>query len=200
MCLTVRLDPVLVAVVAVTAAVPAVKNERRKHMLSLEDEKWKELHGGYKMPYDASIALRAMQDGIDVWDELWEELHHQGDVGVGSYAAIPQLVRIASEAPDRDWNFYGLVATIEVERHRKDNPTIPAWLRVDYDNALAQASALALADMITKTDSATTLSMFSVVALAKGELKLGAMLSGLDASEFDEWLEDRLAWSELYRE
>ena len=141
-----------------------------------------------------------MQDGIDVWDELWEELHHQGDVGVGSYAAIPQLVRIASEAPDRDWNFYGLVATIEVERHRKDNPTIPAWLRVDYDNALAQASALALADMITKTDSATTLSMFSVVALAKGELKLGAMLSGLDASEFDEWLEDRLAWSELYRE
>ncbi|KRB98275.1 hypothetical protein [Duganella sp. Root198D2] len=169
-------------------------------MLSLEDKTWKELHGGYGIPYDASAALRSMQDGKDVWDELWNELHHQGDVGVASYAAVPELVRIAGDATTRDWNFYGLVATIEVERHRKGNPAIPAWLKADYDSALARASVLGLADIGSRADSETVRAILSVLALARGELKLGAMLSGLDASELDEWLEERLAWTELYEE
>ncbi len=50
-------------------------------MLSLDDTRWKDLRGGYGIPYDVSIALRSMQDGIDVWEVLWNELHHQGDVG-----------------------------------------------------------------------------------------------------------------------
>lgn len=167
-------------------------------MLSLDDKKWKELNGGYQVPYDASVALRSMQEGIDVWNELWNELHHQGDVGVASYAAVPQLVRIATDAPDRDWNFYRLVAIIEIERHRISNPALPEWLQTDYASALVSASALASADMAAKTGRETVCAMLSVLALARGELKLGAMLAGLDASELDEWLEERLAWSELY--
>lgn len=169
-------------------------------MLCLADEKWKMLNGGYRIPYDASVPLRSLQDGMNVWDELWNELHHQGDVGVASYAAVTQLVRIAGESTCRDWNFYGLVATIEVERHRKGNPTIPEWLKADYDDALARAFALALADMSSISDSATTRAILGVLALEKGELKLGAMLAGLDASELNDWLEERLAWSELYEE
>lgn len=169
-------------------------------MLSLDDEKWKELHGGYGIPYDASVALRSMKVGIDVWDELWNELHHQGGVGVASYAAVPQMVCIAVAATTRDWNFYGLVATIEVGRHRKSNPALPSWLKADYDSALARASVLALADIGLKTDSATTQAILSVLALKKGELKLGAILSGLDASELDEWLEEQLAWTVTYEE
>lgn len=167
-------------------------------MLSLEDVTWKEFHGGYRIPYDASIALRSMQSGIDVWDELWNELHHQGDVDVASYAAVPQMVRIAADSASRNWNFYGLVATIEVERHRKGNPPMPAWLKADYESGLAGAAALASADLDSKTDSATTCAILSVLALAKGELKLGAMVTGMDTSELDEWLEERVAWSELY--
>jgi hypothetical protein len=62
-------------------------------MLSLTDPIWHELEGGYRVPYDASKALARMERGKSVWDEFWNELHHQGDVGVASYAAIPQLVR-----------------------------------------------------------------------------------------------------------
>lgn len=167
-------------------------------MLSLEDKKWQELHGGYRVPYDVSVALRLMQDGIDVWDELWDELHHQGDVDMASYAAVPQLVRIASDGARRDWNFYGLLATIEVARHRKANPEVPAWLKADYDYAWTQAAALASTDIDSNNDSPTTRAILGVLALAKGELKLGALLSGLDESELNEWLEERLAWSELY--
>lgn len=167
-------------------------------MLSLEDRKWQQLHGGYRVPYDASVALRSMQDGVDVWDELWQELHHQGDVDIASYASVPQLVRIASSTIALDWNFYGLLATIEISRYRKCNPAMPTWLKADYDDAWAQAFALALVDLDSKIDNPTTTAILVVLALAKGELKLGAMLSGLDESELDEWLEERLAWSELY--
>lgn len=167
-------------------------------MLSLEDRKWQEFYGGYRVPYDASVALRSMQDGSNVWDELWGELHHQGDVDIASYASVPQLVRIASSRPSRDWNFYGLLATIEIARHRKGNPAVPVWLKADYDGAWAQAFTLALADISLKNDRPTTTAILSVLALAKEELKLGAMLSGLDESELDECLEERLAWSELY--
>lgn len=160
-------------------------------MLSLTDEKWKELQGGYGVPYDASLALRSLQDGVDVWDELWNELHHQGDVGIASYATIPQLVRIAGAAQSRSWDFYGLVATIEVERHRKGNPAMPAWLKADYEAALAGAAALALTDLSAPSDSDTTRALLAVIALARGELALGAMLAHLDTSEMDEWLEDQ---------
>lgn len=167
-------------------------------MLSLEDKKWQEISGGYRVPYDASVALRSIQDGINVWDELWEELHHQGDVDIASYASVPQLMRIASSRPSCDWNFYGLLATIEIARRRKGNPGVPVWLKADYDGAWAQAFTLALADISLKIDRPTTTAILAVLALAKGELELSAMLSGLDKSELDECLEERLAWSELY--
>jgi hypothetical protein len=38
------------------------------------------------------------------WDELWEELHHQGDVGEASYASVAHLVRIHRTGVVVDWN------------------------------------------------------------------------------------------------
>lgn len=170
------------------------KNKKLKKMLGFDDTRWKELEGGYRSRYDASIALRSIQDGIDVWGELWNELHHQGDVGLASYAAVPQLVRIAGSSKCRDWNF-GLIATIEVERHRKSNPSIPKWLKPSYDNAWSKVSKIAVGDLNSNPDSLTMRAILSVLALAKGELKLGTLLSGMDTSEIDERLEERMAWS-----
>lgn len=42
------------------------------------------MHGGYRIPYDASAPLIQLEAGRHVWDELWNELHHQGDVGDAS--------------------------------------------------------------------------------------------------------------------
>ena len=63
-------------------------------MLELGDARWKDLHGGYRVPYDASLPLQALSIGRDVWAELWAELHHQGDVGV-AYAAVTKLIDLA---------------------------------------------------------------------------------------------------------
>ncbi|HEX7641956.1 MAG TPA: hypothetical protein VF450_06935 [Noviherbaspirillum sp.] len=75
---------------------------------------------------------------------------------------------------------------------------VPNWLKYDCNVALGKALALGLADIKSSSDSLTARAILSVLALAKGELKLGAMLSQLDDSELDEWIEHRVAWSELY--
>jgi hypothetical protein len=54
--------------------------------------------------------IERREDAAAAWQELWEELHHQGDVGDASYAAVPELVRIHRSESAVDWNPYALVA------------------------------------------------------------------------------------------
>jgi hypothetical protein len=169
-------------------------------MLPLNDPLWSTLAGGYKTPYDPSDALRRLEAGDDVWNELWQELHHQGDVGEASYAAVPHLVRIAKLLPRRDWNFYGLVSTIEVGRHQRSNPIVPPWLAPDYKEAMGEVLSLALVDLRAETDRATILSILGAIALGKGYVTLGAMISHSDDSEIIEVLDQRDAWTDLYTE
>jgi hypothetical protein len=169
-------------------------------MLPLNDPRWSTLAGGYKTPYDPSDALRRLEGGEDVWEELWQELHHQGDVGEASYAEVPHLVRIAKLLPRRNWNFYGLISTIEVERHRRTNPVVPRWLVPDYKEAMSGMLDLALPDLRSETDRATILSILGAIALAKGYVTLGAMISHSDESEIVEVLDQYDAWTEVYTE
>jgi len=87
--------------------------------MELTDKIWKELKGGYKILYDVSIPLGQLENSDDdeaiskVWDELWNELHHQGDVGIASYLAVPQLVRIGIKKDLFDWNLLGICSVIE---------------------------------------------------------------------------------------
>jgi hypothetical protein len=133
------------------------------------------------------------------WEVLWGELHHQGDVGEASYAAVPHLVGLAAAAPKRDWNVYALVATIEIERHRQNNPPLPSYLTESYTTGFQQLAELALSELKTAKDRYVVRSALSVVALARGEAKLGALLGHLDDSEIDDFAETQLAWSDLYR-
>lgn len=60
-------------------------------LLSLDDLQWKQLEGGYKgIAYDSSVALKrlgqtnTLQQATLIYQELWDELHHQGDIGLAS--------------------------------------------------------------------------------------------------------------------
>jgi hypothetical protein len=167
-------------------------------MIELDDSRWQGLEGGYRIPYDPSPALHDLEKGENAWDDLWENLHHQGDVGVASYAAVPHIVRIGRSLLQRDWNLYGLVSTIEIERHRKTNPPIPEWLKEEYEQAWQELLELGISDLRKTTDPLIVQSILGVISLAQGHLKLGALISNFDTSELDALLDDLLAWSELY--
>lgn len=168
----------------------------------LTDPKWEALQGGYRMLYDPRPVLTKLATGIEVseaWEELWNELHHQGDVGEASYAAITALVDLYSSGRQPDWNLFSLSATIEIERHRKGNPPLPQWLSEDYQRAWRKLAELAFAKLqIDEVDSDTLQSALAVLAIARGDLKLGAMINHLDSSELDEILAQYLGWPELY--
>lgn len=161
--------------------------------MDLTDERWARLQGGYRRPYDARRAIQRFASGdTSVWDELWQELHHQGDIGEASYAAIPELVRIYTERGRADWNIYALAATIEEARHSPGNPTLPAWLAEDYRSAWRELEARALTELPAATEDELVSSILAVLALAKGKLTL-ARMAMLTEDEREEML-DEAGW------
>jgi len=158
-------------------------------MLNLDDERWHGLTGGYRIPFDPRPSLLRLEVGTDVdgtWHELWEELHHQGDVGEASYAAVPHLVRIHGQRGFVDWNTYGIVATIELARGQGKNPALPKWLEEDYFDAIQELAKLGSVEVLRAEGQVAVRAILSILAIAKGARTHGRFL--VDYSE-DELLD-----------
>lgn len=158
-------------------------------MLALDDPRWESLNGGYRVPYDPRPALLRLAGSDDVegaWKELWNELHHQGDVGEASYAAVPHLVRLHEERVVHDWNTFAVAACIEIVRNRGKNPQIPDWLRTSYDAAWASLPRLALADLANCDDPIFVRCTLAVIALSKGLPAAAEMILDFDEDELRE--------------
>ena len=138
---------------------------------------WLTLLGGRRLPYDPRTALEAWRRGDkeNAPAELWDALHHQGDVDSAAYAAAPMIAEIAASAAAPDGNAYALLATIEEARVSGRNPPIPAFLEHRYRAAWSAVLTHALRDIVTARDSATVRSILAVLAHAKGEHTLGAI-------------------------
>ena len=147
-------------------------------MLDFSDKRWTEMEGGYGVKYDPRGALRRLEEGHteDAWEELWNELHHQGNIGVASYASVPHLVRIHAQRGIPDWNTYALIGTIEIERNNHSNPTIPDWLEGSYREAWEKLLEMALEELTRVDDETTITSILGIIALAKGHRNLGRVV------------------------
>jgi hypothetical protein len=148
-------------------------------MLSLEDERWNDLQGGYRIPFDPRPLFRRLESEKEdeaVWHELWEELHHQGDVGEASYAAVPQLVRIHRERNLDDWNIYAMVATIELARGQGRNPELPGWLEKEYFDAIQDLAEFGRNRFAHAEDRYVIRGILSILAISKGARNYGKLL------------------------
>lgn len=140
-------------------------------MLRFDDDRWDHLEGGYRVPYDPRPALRRFRRGTDddaVWDHVWQELHHQGDVGVASYAAVPHLVDTHRTRRLDTWQTYAICGTIELCRTEGRNPPLPPWLGDDYHAALRELAAHGLAQLATTSDPLVERSILGLIALVRG--------------------------------
>lgn len=140
-------------------------------MLRLDDDRWNHVTGGYKTPFDPRTLLGLLETCSDVgtvWQQLWAELYHQGDVGDASYAAVPHIVRIYRQRGVIDWNAYAMLAIIELARTGGKNADVPEWLASDYFEALQTLAETGLAE-ITRTDDHDTVgAILSIIAITKG--------------------------------
>jgi hypothetical protein len=155
-------------------------------MLSIEDLRWTALAGGYKALFDPRPLLARLateQDTSKTWKELWEELHHQGDVGEASYAAVPFIVEIHRMRGVVNWNTYAIVAIIELARTAGDNPEVPKWFEQDYFHAVLELAGIGTCEILKSEDMDTSRAILSVLAIARNLRNHGKLL--MDYSEDD---------------
>jgi hypothetical protein len=152
-------------------------------MLSWDDERWNGLEGGYRTPFDPRPLLKKIESGTDLkttWHELWGELHHQGDVGEASYAAIPHLLRIHRNGMP-GWYLYAMVATIELARDNERNSKVPEWLEKDYFAAIHELAEIGIKEFAKVSSPEVIRTVLALLAIDKGFRTYGRML--LDYSE-----------------
>lgn len=163
-------------------------------MLNLDDPRWTKLEGGYRVPFDPRSALRELEEGVDserAWQVLWEELHHQGDVGETSFAAVPHLVRIYRQRAIADWNTYAMVGTIELARGeevnpnhgKRKNPEVPDWLKNDYFAAIGDLADIGLDELVNAKDPELIRGILAILALHKGARTYSRLLLNYSEEE-----------------
>jgi len=127
--------------------------------------------GGYRIKCDPRpllAELESEQTRETAWHDLWEDLHHQGDVGEASYASVPHLVRIHRTSGIVDWNTYAIVAIIELARGKGNNPQLPRWLEEDYLRAIRELAEIGAVEIWRTDEPDAVRAILSVIAVAKG--------------------------------
>ena len=163
--------------------------------MDLDNRIWSTLQGGYKIPYNVSIPLKKLshatrQDEFaSIFTELWDNLHHQGDVGTASYLAVPQLVSICINKKSLDWNFIGLCVLIENCRLEDHNPELPIEYQDHYFESLTQFERYLLLNFKSITDQTALRLTLSLFATVNGQPRLGRAIEILDEDILPEFLE-----------
>lgn len=162
-------------------------------MLDYDDPRWDGLEGGLGIPYDPRPLLKRLErddDRAPAWEELWENLHHEGGVGEASYASIPHIARIVRERGLTDWYAFALAGTIELENGAEGNPDVPEWLEDDYEQAWEQLFDLARGQLAEAPDTVTLKCLLGAIAIAKGDDRRGRMLLQFSNEELDAILDE----------
>jgi len=162
-------------------------------MLPLNDPRWATYHGGYRTAYDASVVLLGLiedEPKSASWQELWEELYHQGDVDQASYASVPWFVEITRRSAMPDWNPLALVCAIELARPQ--NPEIRDELQDGYFKALfsipevlAEKPSHVWDDLFTQVAAAS-------LALSRGHRAFAEIYIEFNFGEAKKWLAEYL--------
>jgi hypothetical protein len=164
--------------------------------MDLDNPIWNTLTGGYKFPYNASLPLKRLaaasrqSDFEAILDDLWENLHHQGDVGTASYLAIPQLVSICISKKSLHWKFIGLCVMIENCRLEKHNPEVPTEFQDEYLDALAELERYLLQNLKSITDQTSLRLSLALFATINGQPGLGKAIEIMDDDLLTEFLEN----------
>jgi hypothetical protein len=164
-------------------------------LLSLTDVRWGSYRSGYnRRPYHSVQLIQHLQQhGLTdwMWDQLWGELHHQGDVGEASYAVLPYLVEHVRGLSSIDAQTVAYACVVEECRrneHGQGNPAVPAEVLPSYEAALRELPVIALSKIPESWSEDLLRYVASLIALTHGQPKLAEAYQDFTAAEAERWL------------
>ena len=163
--------------------------------MDLNNQVWSTLEGGYRIPYDASYALKELKSTSDpkiinlILRGLWENLHHQGDVGTASYLSSISLIDICIDKKSLGWKYIGLCLVIEHCRRSDNNPEIPIEFKDDYFVALNRFEEYLLTNFKAIDDSTSLRLTLAFFATMHEQFDLGRAIEQLEEDVLAEFLE-----------
>lgn len=150
------------------------------------------------MPYNASRPLKRLQTSVsraevdEILDELWENLHHQGDVGLASYLSVPFLVEACISKLDLSWKFIGLVVLIENCRIKGGNPDLESRFDDQYFGSIVKFERYLLQNFKNISDPEAIQSSLALFATVNGLTGLGRIIEFFDQDTIDDFISQRL--------
>jgi len=163
--------------------------------MELDDQIWAAMEGGYRITYNPSQVLKDLKASSDseklegLFEELWDNLHHQGDVGLASYLSVPQLVSICIEKQSFDYNYIGLCVLIENCRRKGNNPELPHDFAKSYFDSLSLFTDYLLLNFRKIEDYDASRLALALFAIASGQPSLGKALEIMDEAILEEVLD-----------
>ena len=145
-------------------------------MLSLNDERYGQYRSGYGIIYDVVPKIRELINSgpsKSFWNEIWEELYHQGDVGEASYAIVPYLVEYEESNKHLEENIYHFVVSVELASLEDRNPPIPNELQFSYAKGVRKLPYIGMNKLKRGCSHSAVMLVASAMAVSLGHTILG---------------------------
>lgn len=142
--------------------------------------------------YDVAGTLKRLLSyggSEEIWDECWNHIVYQDDIGEVSYAAVPYLAEFIRNSTEIDWNAVALISAIELAR--PNGPTIPEEVRHDYENTIQTMPVLLAHHPQKQWDELTTRCAASCIALSKGQRELAQIYAEMSLADGVAWLKQQ---------
>jgi hypothetical protein len=140
-------------------------------LMHLEDPRWTTYNGCYRSPYNVVPLIQRLQNGATsdgFWKVVWDELHHQGDVGEASYALVPYLVEHQSRHKELDEQVFHFCVMVELQRSENGNPSMPSEIELPYAMAMRQLPIIGTERLSRGCGEAIVMGVAAATALAGG--------------------------------
>jgi hypothetical protein len=140
-------------------------------LMPLDDSRWATYGGGYRSPYNiVPLIHRLSNEGTSrgFWEVVWNELHHQGDVGEASYALVPYLVDHQTRRQELDEQLFHFCVIVELQQPQNSNPPIPPEFELSYAMAMRQLPVIGTEHLRRGCTEAVVMGVAATTALAGG--------------------------------
>lgn len=127
-------------------------------------------------------------DDRALWWEIWDTVHHQGDVYISSYVAVPKVFEIYSRKNWFDANLPALFAVIENCRQKEGNPKLPSWLKEEYFQTLEKTVKYCAKNISVEWNRELLHSFLLLLCAVKQNQRLFELLDVVSSEEDEEFL------------